>query len=239
MTDPTIPTRRVLPAWARESLRVLAGLLVFVVLILLLKDHVRTLEAWLLDLGPWAPVVFVLAHVVLVSLGFPVSVLGFVAGATWGLTTATGLLLVAGLAAASLMFFISRRLLGHRVLAMAASRPRFARFLALAEDDSWRIMVLLRLSPLHYAVVCYLLGAGRVRFWPYFITSACVLPSAILQAYLGVATRRVGGQAASGEGLQTMETVLAVVGVTAAVTLLVVMGRLTRRALLEGAEPRS
>lgn len=235
--DPLTSSPRT-PAWLREILRVLAGVVVFVALVWLLKDHVGTMEQWLQDLGAWAPVIFVAVHVVVVSLGFPVSVLGFVAGATWGMGAGTLILLVAGLGAASLMYAVSRNLLSRRVIRFAETRPRFARFLRLAEDDSWRIMVLLRFSPLHFAAVCYLLGAGRVRFWPYFITSACVLPSAFLQAYLGDTARRVGDQAASGQGLETMETLLAALGIAAAVGLLVVMGRLTRRALMDGAEDR-
>lgn len=222
--------RRPRPAW-RDVLRLVLAVAAFVVLVILLRPHVGTMEAWLRSLGWWAPVVFAAVHVVVVSVGFPVSVLGFVAGATFGFLGASALLLGAGLLAAALMFGVSRRWLAPRVRRYAASRPRLARFMMLAEADAWRIMVLLRFSPLHFAALCYLLGASRVRFWPYLVTSACLLPSALLQAYAGWTARRLGDRAAAGAGLSTVETVLSVVGLAAAAALLVVMGRLARKAL--------
>ncbi len=213
----------------------LAAVAIFAGLILVLRPHLPGLEAWLDGLGLWAPVVFVLAHVVLVSAGFPVSILGFVAGATFGLVTGTSLLVLAGLLAAAVMFGLSRRWFAGRVRRFAGTRPRFSRFLDLAEADAWRLMVLMRFSPVHFATVCYLLGASRVRFWPYLVTSACLLPSAVLQAYLGWTARRVGGAAEAG-GLDTAEAVLTAVGLVAAVALLVAMGRLARRALNEPPE---
>lgn len=159
--------------------------------------------------------------------------LGFVAGATFGLLEGVALLLAAAMLTAAAVFFVARRWLASRVRAHAALRPRLSRFLDLAEADSWRVMVLMRFSPLHFAVVCYLLGASRVRPWPYLITSLCVLPSAALQAYVGWTARRVGGQAAAGQRIDTLEVVLMVVGLVAAIALLVITTRLVRRALDE------
>ena len=231
MGSPGGPRRPAGRGWRREVLRGVAGIAVFLTLAYLARGWFGVVEARLADLGAWAPVVYVLAHVPLVSLGFPVSVLGLLAGATFGFWTGTAILTLAGLIAAAVMFVASRTLLAARVRGHVAERPRLLRFVTLAEADAWRIMVLLRLSPLHFGLVCYLLGASRVGFWPYLITSACVLPSAALQAYMGHAAEKLGRRAADAGGLEPLEVLPVAVGALAAVLLLVIMGRLARRAL--------
>jgi len=217
----------------RETVRALLVAAAVVLLVMLVRPDIAELERWLAAAGFWAPVFFVSLYMVLVGVGFPASVLGFVAGATFGLLQGVLVLLAAAMLTAAMIFFVARRWLAGRVRARAAVRPRLSRFLDLAEADSWRVMVLMRFSPLHFAVVCYLLGASRVRPWPYLITSLCVLPSAALQAYVGWTARRVGGQAVAGQRIDTLEAVLMVVGLVAAIALLVITTRLVRRALDE------
>ncbi len=217
--------------WPREALRVGFGAVILVVAAVLLREHFASLEGWLQGLGRWAPLAFLVVHVVAVPFFFPVSVLGFLAGATFGFWLGTGILFVGGMVVAAIMFALARHVMADRVRRYASGRPRLARFLDLAEDDSTRLMILLRLSPLHFSLVSYLLGASRVRFAPYWLTSAFVLPSAALQAYVGRTAREVGQRSLSGEGGNTWETVAAVVAILAAVVLTVMLGRLARRAL--------
>lgn len=233
MNDPMSPARAADHDWRRETIRAVVVVAAIVVLLAVLRPDVADLERWLAGLGFWAPLIFVALYVALVSVGFPASVLGFVAGATFGLAVGLALLLAAALLTAGVIFALSRRWLSGRVRTHAASRARLTRFLELAEADSWRVMVLMRFSPVHFAVVCYLLGASRVRFWPYMVTSLCVLPSAALQSYVGWTARRVGAQAAGGGRVDALEIVLAVLGILAAIALLVIMTRLVRRVLDE------
>lgn len=233
MNDQTPSCKAAGHDWRRDAIGAVAVVAAIVVLLAVARPDVADLERWLAELGVWAPLIFVALYMILVSVGFPVSVLGFVAGATFGVLGGTALLLVAALLTASVIFGLSRRWLSGRVRAHVAARARLTRFLELAEADSWRVMVLMRFSPVHYAVVCYLLGASRVRFWPYLITSFCVLPSAALQSYVGWTARRVGAQAATGARVDPLEVALAVLGILAALALLVIMTRLVRRVLDE------
>jgi uncharacterized membrane protein YdjX (TVP38/TMEM64 family) len=180
-------------------LRILAAAAVVVALAGAVRDRYGMLEQWLLTAGPWALPLYLLVYVVVIPLFFPVSVMGFLAGAIFGFVRGTALLLLAGLVAGSVMYGLGRWIFGARVRRQAAARPRLARFLALAEADSVRLMVLLRLSPLHFGFLCYILGAGRVRFLPYLLTTALVLPSAALQAWVGSSARTVGQRLGSGD----------------------------------------
>ena len=236
MTNRTAIGSKTTRGWLRDAGRFVLGAAAFLAAAYLVREHYDDLERWLTGLGNWAPVAFVGVHAILVPLFFPVSVLGFMAGATFGFWVATGVLLVSGLVSASIMYWLGHGLLADRVRAYAASRPRLRRFLHLADADAPRLMVLLRLSPLHYGLVCYLLGAGRVRFRPYFWTSAFVLPSAALQAYVGATARIIGRQIRGGNGPGTLQVALAVVGVVAAAVLATLLGRMARRALEAGAD---
>lgn len=217
--------------WWRETLRALAGIAVFVVFALLVREHFGTARTWLADLGFWAPAAFVAVYVITVTFGFPVSVHGFLAGASFGIFFGTSLLIAGGLLAAVAMFVIARVFFAAQVNRFAMTRPRLARFLDLAAADSLRVMVLMRLSPLHFGLVSYLLGASRVRFLPYLVTTLLVAPSAALQAYMGHTVAQVGRRTAAGGSLASVETVVAAVGILAAVLLLVLIGQLARRAL--------
>jgi len=234
--EPTPPTasgrapRGASFAWTDLG-RLLAAAAAFLVLAYLVRARYADLEAWLVGLGAWAPVALILVHAVAVPLGFPVSVLGFLAGATFGWLAGTALLLAAGLVSASLMYLLSRHLLAARVHAWTLRRPRLARLLDLARRDSVRLMVLLRLSPLHFATVCYLLGAGRVRFVPYLLTTLLLLPSAAFQASVGNAARVVGQDVATSGAVQTGRLALLAAGLAATAALTVLLGRMARRAL--------
>jgi len=214
----------------REFLRLTAGALAFLALALLMRNQFETLRAWLAGLGRWAPFAFLGVHAIAVALCFPVAILGFLAGASFGFLGGTLVLVVGGLLSASVIYALARGILAERVRRYAASRSRLARFLDLAQQDSLRLMVLLRLSPLHYALVCYLLGAGRVRYWPYLLTSALILPSAAMQAYVGETARVMGDRVRAGESLGVWQLALSGVAVVAAILLVVVLGRLLRRA---------
>jgi len=210
---------------------------VLVVFALLLRRHLGDLEAWLAGLGPWAPAALLAFHAVAVPLFFPVSVIGVTAGALFGFWGAVALLVAAGLLTGTLMYGLGRWALAGWVQRRRARSARVGTFLRLAEQDSVRIMVLLRLSPLHYGLINYAMGAGRVRFWPYFWTTVLVLPSAALQAYVGAAARRLGSMSDVAD-LDAPRLVLGALGLVALALLLVLVGAKAKQALeAAAAEP--
>lgn len=227
---------RIVPDTLRRSwgwLHLLGLTMAFVCLALLAHHHFEVVERWLTDLGDVAPLAFVAVYAIVVTVGFPVAVLGWLAGATFGFSLAVVVLTTAALLTATLIFFLARGLLADQVRRVASSRPRLSRFLDLAGQDSLRLMVLLRLSFLHFALICYLAGASRVRFRPYLLATLCVLPSAAMQAYVGHTARRLSELASRGAPLGTWQVVLAASGIIAAVLLIWLLGRLAQRALEE------
>ncbi len=214
-----------------DALRIAAALVALVALAWLVRTQYHQVEVWLGGLGHWAPAAFLLVHAVLVTLGFPVSVLGVLAGATFGWLGATGLLLLAALVAASIMYGLGRTLLAGPARRAIARRPRLLRLMVMVDRDALRLMVLLRLSPLHFALVSYLLGTGRVPFAAYLLTTLLVLPSAAFQAYVGHAARVVGEEVALTGAIATGRLIYLGAGLLATAALAVLLGRMARRAL--------
>ncbi len=212
--------------------RIVAAVAVGIGLVAGLRFYAGDLESWLRGLGQWRGPVFVGLHVVAVSCFFPVSVLGFLAGILFGFRTGLTVLALADVMTAAIMYGASRRWLSGRRERWLAGHVRWQRFVRLADDDALRIMMLLRLSPLNYGLVNYVLGMSRVPVVPYLVATLLVLPTAALQVFIGSTARAVGHAGGVSE-IGAARVVLMLVGALAAVVLLVIVGRLAQRALEE------
>jgi len=197
--------------------------------------HFGTVETFMADLGAWAPLLFILCYVLLVPFCFPVSVLGFSAGALFGVFWGTLLLTLGAVLAASLVFPLARRFFRVRILAYAESRRRLVTFIRLADQDAPRLQILIRLSPLNFGLANYLLSVSRVSYRIYLLGTLCVVPSALAQAYLGYAAGRLGRMAGGTATGTPLETILTVFGLVVCVVLLFIIGRLARQALRSAA----
>ena len=128
--------------------------------------------------GAGLAVVF-LAQIVIAASGvLPASLLGIAAGALYGV--AVGFAVAAGgtLAGAVLTFGLARSLLRPYVTRLLSRRPRLHRLDTVLAADGWKLVFLLRISPvMPFAVTSYALGLSAVRFRPYLLgTIASLLP---------------------------------------------------------------
>jgi len=200
------------------------------------RSHFAAIEQWLAGLGWLGPVVFSGVYLALVICCFPVSVLGFSAGSLFGFGWGTVLLLVNGVITGLVMYGIARRFGQQRAASYLATRPRLAAFANLAQNQSTRLMVLLRLSPFNYGVVCYILGASRVRFIPYLCGLLAILPSAIAQSYFGYAALKLGRGVGQNTDTAQFQELWTGVGLVVCLVLMIVIGNLARKALQTAAD---
>ncbi len=124
-------------------------------------------------------VIVFLAQIVIAASGvLPASLLGIAAGALYGV--AVGFAVAAGgtLAGAVLAFGLARSLLRPLVARLLSRRPRLNRLDSVLAEDGWKLVFLLRISPvMPFAVTSYALGLSAVRFRPYLLgTIASLLP---------------------------------------------------------------
>ncbi len=181
--------------------------------------------AWVGGLGAWGVLIYGAAYagalvVLLPAAPFTVGA-GLIYG-LWGFPLALG----SATLGASLAFLVSRHLVRGRVARLIATRPGLRAIDRAVAEEGWRVVALLRLSPLvPFNLQNYACGASSIGFWPYVAaTGAGIAPGCLLYVYLGVA-----GRAASGGGAARWALVALGLAASVAVTLLV--GRRARAVL--------
>jgi uncharacterized membrane protein YdjX (TVP38/TMEM64 family) len=220
----------------RLSLRLLAGLALLAALVLIaryfpLQQLVQALRERVDELGPLAWIAFVALYVVATLLLVPGLALTLTAGTLFGLTRGVLAVWLAASITAALAFHIGRHGARARVEAWARSRPRFGAIDRAIGEGGWKVVVLLRLSPLvPFSVSNYLYGVSRIRFWPYWVASAlAMLPGVVVYTYIGF----VAGAGLEGRERTPAEWTLLVLGLAATVAASVLLTRLARRKLEE------
>ena len=110
-------------------------------------------------------VVYVAAEV----LALPAVPLTASAGYLFGVAPGTAIVLLAAAVAASVSFLIGRTIGRDWILQVASGNDRFRALDSVISQEGFKIVLLLRLSPLFpFALSNYLYGLTSVPFWDYF-----------------------------------------------------------------------
>ena len=111
-------------------------------------------------------------------------------------------------------------------VAIIANRPGLRAVDRAVADEGWRVIALLRLSPLvPFNLQNYACGASSVAFWPYVAaTGVGIAPGCALYVYLGVI-----GRASSGGG--ALKWAFVALGLVATIAVTVLVGRRARAVL--------
>lgn len=137
-----------------------------------ITDFLRWFTGYVEGLGPNGPALFMALYVLLEILAVPAIPLTMSAGAIFGPAQGTAMVSVSATVAATASFFIARYALRDRVKAMADQYPKFAAIDNAIGEDSFRVVALLRLSPLlPFALSNYLYGLTSVKAKPYVLAS--------------------------------------------------------------------
>lgn len=191
----------------------------------------RDFQAWVSGLGPLGAVVYGVVYVLAALLFVPGSVLTVGAGLTFGLLGGTILVSLASVTAAALAFLIARHAARRHVEDLARRNEKFGAIDAAIRRGGWKVVLLLRLSPLiPFSISNYLYGLTPVGFVPYVLASwVGMFPATVLYVYLGVV-----GAAAAGGRRRPAEWAILAAGLVATVVVAVWVGRVARRELARG-----
>jgi uncharacterized membrane protein YdjX (TVP38/TMEM64 family) len=189
------------------------------------------------ELGPWGPVIFVLAYVVGSIAFVPGTLLTLAAGAVFGVARGVPLVFVGAVLGSSAAFGVARSLARGPVSRWLARDARAAAIAEALEGQGFKIIILLRLSPLFpYNLLNYACGISTIRFSDFLFGSIGMLPFIVLYTYYG---KVIGDVAAIATGTALPRGpeyyVVLAIGLVATIALTVLITRSAKQAL---ARPR-
>ncbi len=225
------------------------AILVVVVASVLAAAYLLPLGQWALRLVEWVRgagtagvVAYFLAYVSAVVLLLPGSVLTLGAGFVYGPLYGTMFVSPASVLGATLAFLLGRSVARNWIAARVARNPKFAAIDEAVGRDGFKIVLLLRLSPVFpFSLLNYALGLTRVRLRDYVLASFIgMLPGTFLYVYLGSlitnAAQLASGQRPEGGMAQQL---FFWGGLAATVLVTVLITRTARRALDSALADRS
>lgn len=198
------------------------------------------LVEYIRDAGATGVAVYAVAYVIAAVLFLPGSILTLGAGFAYGPLWGTVLVSPVSVVASTVTFLLGRFLARSWIQRKVESQPRFAAVDAAIGENGFKIVFLLRLSPIFpYNLLNYALGITRVRLLDYILASWLgMLPGTFLYVYLGSlvtsASRLLSEQAPQAESAWTQ--VLYWGGLVATVLVVVIVTRTARRALARALE---
>lgn len=223
------------PRW-----KLLLGLCLGVGVVLLLwrfpvARRIPELLGWMRGQGLAGAGVFVIVYVLACVLFLPGSLLTLGAGAVFGVGVGFPLVSLGSTLGATASFLIGRFLLRDWVARRASSHPRFAAVERAVARGGWRIVGLLRLSPLFpFNLLNYGLGLTPVRLREYVLASWIgMMPGTLLYVWLGALAGDVAQLASGSRPRSPWEWALYGLGLLATLGVTVYITRLARTSLQE------
>ena len=188
---------------------------------------------WVHGLGLLGPLVFVAGYAAAAVAFVPGSLLTLAAGAVFGVGLGTVYALIGATLGASGAFLIARHVARTAFQRRMAGVPQFATIDRAVSREGWKVVLLLRLSPVFpFNLLNYALGLTRIRFVDFLVASIGMLPGTLLYTYSGKVVGDIAALAGGQSPPRTAAYYLVLgLGLAATVAVTAVVTRLARRAL--------
>ena len=198
-----------------------------------LREWIEALQSWLLGLGLWGVLIFIMILIVVTFLPAPDWPLPIAAGYVYGFWAFP--LTYASIAFASVLAFLAARYLLRDKIRLLLNRRRKYRTLDRAvADDGWKVVVLMRLSPIvPFNLQNYALGVTAIPFLQYLTATLIgIVPGIAIYVYFGIFGKGLGN------GPSVLDWVLFGLGVLATVALGILVTRKVKNKFAEGEAPQ-
>lgn len=187
----------------------------------------------LTDVGPWAPVLFVLIYIAAALTLAPAFFLTVAAGAMFGVARGSVIVFIGASLGASAVYGLVTPFARSAWMARLLRHPRIAAARAVIVGEGLWMMFLLRLSPLvPYTPLNYALALSGVRYLDFLVALLGMIPAIVMYTYYG---KVVGDVAALAAGVSPPRGpeyyVMLVAGLIAIVITTTMITRAARRAV--------
>ncbi len=189
--------------------------------------HLTMLVADLRALGPLGWLLFFALQALVALIGFlPASLLGIAAGAALGLPVGFAVSSLGIIIGALGAFALARSVFRPAIAGFVARHNRLARLDALLARDGWKLVCLLRISPIMpFSLTSYALGLSAIGPGAYMLGTLASLPALFLYVWLGALTSSLTTQT------PTIHILLLGIGLIATIALTIRLGQITARGL--------
>jgi uncharacterized membrane protein YdjX (TVP38/TMEM64 family) len=186
---------------------------------------------WIRHLGLAGAFIFIGVYALGAVLFLPGAIFTIAAGLVYGIAGGTAVALAGATLGAGLAFLVARYLVRGRIEDFARKNRRFGAIDDAIGQEGWKIVGLLRLSPLiPFNVSNYFYGVTSIGFWPYLLAS-CVgmLPGTLLYVYLGAIGQ--AGLEGGKKGYSPLQWTFLGIGLLATFAVTIFVGRVAKAAL--------
>jgi len=175
--------------------------------------------------------IFIGVYALAAVLFLPGAVFTIAAGLVYGIVEGTAVALAGATLGAGLAFLVARYLFRGRIEEFARKNKRFGAIDDAIGQEGWKIVGLLRLSPLiPFNVSNYFYGVTSIGFWPYlFASCAGMLPGTVLYVYLGAIGQ--AGLEGGKKGYSPLQWTFLGLGLLATIAVTVFVSRVAKKAL--------
>ena len=205
------------------------------------SDWTVELAEQIRDLGAIGVALFIAVYVIATVALLPGSLLTLVAGFAYG--PLGGLLVVspASVLAATVAFLLTRTALRDWVQKRVGVYPKARAFDAAIARDSFKLVLLLRLSPaIPFNILNYALGLSSAPVGRYIVASFIgMLPGTWMYVYVGSLATTAAGLGDTSHESGPEQLVLTLIGLAATVLVVVLVTRSAQRALKTELEKKS
>lgn len=157
------------------------------------RQWIEQIRVWIVSLGaPGIVLFFVLYLVFTLTLG-PITGLNLMAGLVYGLW-GFALVVLCATVGASVAFLLGRYAAQSRVNRLIATKPTLLALQRAVSEEGWRVVALIRLSPVvPFGLQNYLFAVTHLRFAPFVLATLFgIMPNIALQVYIGSLGQNIG-----------------------------------------------
>ncbi|NCO73728.1 MAG: TVP38/TMEM64 family protein [Cyanobacteria bacterium] len=196
-----------------------------------LSDGLNNANNWILELGSWGAIAFIIIYIIATIFLIPGSALTLGAGLIFGVIKGTIFVSIGSVMGATVSFLIGRYFLRTWVEKQIDTQPNFKAMDKAVAQQGWKIVGLTRLSPLFpFVFLNYAFGVTQVSLRDFVFASWLgMLPGTVMYVYLGSLPKTAA--AVSGGDTDTLKLILNIIGLIATVAVTVYVTKIAQKAL--------
>lgn len=216
------------------SRRIMTSIAVIISVIFIgywLESHIALIEAGLTELGPWASAGFIALFIVLTPFFFSVDVLCVIAGTLFSLSEAIAYVMLATMLASAVIFYLGRYVAREKAQMLLEQHPRLKLLAQMIDENGFKVMFLLRLLPIPFALLSYIFAISRTRFLPYWLATTGLFVYNTALVYFGYLAAHISDQLTKGENYTGPHNILLLGGVLASAMVILLITKIAKHQL--------